>query len=34
MDDTDSLATNLLGFVDMSDEFKNKFNKKVDLVTE
>jgi predicted nucleotidyltransferase len=32
MDDSDSLATNLDGFIDMAEEFEDKLNKKVDLV--
>jgi predicted nucleotidyltransferase len=33
MDDSDSLATNLLDFVDMTEEFKQILNKKIDLLT-
>jgi predicted nucleotidyltransferase len=33
IDDTDSKALNLCGFMDMADEFEQKLNKKVDLLS-
>jgi predicted nucleotidyltransferase len=33
MDYTDSIAKTFIGFVDLSNEFKQTFNKKIDLIS-